>query len=66
MTRTSRSAANELDERLERWLIQQIQTAQADLNRAPERDRDAARRRYDTALECWADFVAVRTPAKSA
>jgi hypothetical protein len=66
MTRTTRHVATaELDDKLERWLIGQIQTAQADLTKAPERDKDAARRRYDTALECWADFVAVRTPPRS-
>jgi len=62
MTLTRHSKTTELDHKLERWLIDQIQTTQANLSNASKHDRSAARRRYDCALECWADFVAVRTP----
>jgi hypothetical protein len=66
MTRNRRSATAELDAKLERWLISQIQAAQEDLSRAPRHSQEAARRRYDCALECWADFVAVRTQPTAA
>jgi hypothetical protein len=65
MTITTHRKVTELDDKLERWLIGQIKTAQSDLSKASEHDRDSARRRYDCALECWADFLAVRAPLQA-
>jgi hypothetical protein len=48
------------DAQLEDWLIDQIFIAEKELEDAPEDDNEAARQRYASALECLADFLAVR------